>query len=187
MKVYCDQKTMGGGWTVIQRRHDGSENFNRMWNDYKHGFGSIEGEFWLGNDQIHGLTNVPRNAQLLINMRIKGPKKERVYAKFNVFGVGDESSGYKLTLQGASGNATHNHFGYQTNMKFSTPDRDNDIYAGNCAIKNKSGWWYTNWRCFQTDLNGPYVFGQDNTAAIYWNSDWKIQPDFVEMLVKKNK
>ena len=41
---------------MIQRRNDGSVNFNRSWADYEKGFGNLNGEFWLGNDKIHKLT-----------------------------------------------------------------------------------------------------------------------------------
>ena len=33
---------------VFQRRFDGTESFNRNWNDYAQGFGTTDGEFWLG-------------------------------------------------------------------------------------------------------------------------------------------
>ena len=61
-KVYCDTLTDGGGWLVVQRRIDGSENFDRDWTEYEEGFGTLpvddndtSGEFWLGLYSLHYL------------------------------------------------------------------------------------------------------------------------------------
>ena len=51
LNVFCDMKN--GGWTVFQRRRDGSENFYRNWADYVAGFGNLKREFWLGLDHIY--------------------------------------------------------------------------------------------------------------------------------------
>ncbi|CAL4070184.1 unnamed protein product, partial [Meganyctiphanes norvegica] len=43
--VFCDLITAGGGWTVIQHRDDyvsGLMDFNKLWQDYKDGFGDVE-------------------------------------------------------------------------------------------------------------------------------------------------
>ncbi|CAH1224589.1 ANGPTL1 [Branchiostoma lanceolatum] len=68
VQVYCDMDTDGGGWTVIQRRQpDGSMRFARNWEEYKQGFGNKNGEFWLGNENIHLLTQ-QKNYELRIDM-----------------------------------------------------------------------------------------------------------------------
>ena len=49
--VFCDRATDGGGWTVVQRKRDGSENFLRNWADYQIGFGHLQNKHWLENWQ----------------------------------------------------------------------------------------------------------------------------------------
>ena len=99
--AFCDQTTAGGGWTVFQKRLDGSVDFYLNWSDYKHGFGNLNGEFWLGLDKIHRLT--PDNNNML-HVDLEDFEGNTAYAEYNMFGVISENDKYKLILGSYSGN-----------------------------------------------------------------------------------
>ncbi|EDO45477.1 predicted protein, partial [Nematostella vectensis] len=98
--VFCDQETSGGGWTVFQKRQDGSVDFYRNWTEYKHGFGDLQGEFWLGLEKIHRLTSVISN-ELRVDMEAEAG--ETAYAQYNIFSIASESKEYELHVYGYSG------------------------------------------------------------------------------------
>ena len=183
LHVYCDQSSHGGGWTVIQRRKDGSENFFRNWNDYKLGFGDLKGEFWFGNDNIHNLTgNQPNYSSLLINMKLTDSSKS-VWVRYSNFSVGNESSKYTLHVQGFSGSTT-DQITSHNNVKFSTYDQDNDHRSGNCARSYKGGWWYHS--CYRSNLNGLYLFGSNCRYVNWGGGNCSVQARFSEMKVRRN-
>ena len=99
-EVYCDQKTAGGGWTVFQKRQDGSVDFYRPWDDYKRGFGNLNGEFWLGLDKINRLT-VSGSYKLRVDLEdLQG---STAFAEYSSFAVTSERVKYKLSLGSYSG------------------------------------------------------------------------------------
>ncbi|KAK3752547.1 hypothetical protein QZH41_013412, partial [Actinostola sp. cb2023] len=139
--VYCDQTTDGGGWTVLQRRVNGSVNFFRGWDEYKRGFGNKEGEFWLGLDAINTITTSTSNE---LRIDLKDCNLTSAYAQYSFFKVGKESDNYKLELGQYERGTAGDSFSFQQNMNFTTFDRDNDDFNQNCASLYKGAWWYSN-------------------------------------------
>ena len=160
--VYCDMRTDGGGWTVFQRRQDGSVNFYRGWNNYKSGFGQLTTEFWLGNDKIHRLT-ASRPSSLRVEL--EDWSGVRVYAKYGRFSIGDEQAQYRLEVSSYSGTAGDS-LVYHNNMAFSTKDRDNDRLGRNCAVIYTGAWWYKN--CHSSNLNGKYLGNKNDDRGARW-------------------
>ncbi|XP_006127019.1 angiopoietin-related protein 1 [Pelodiscus sinensis] len=153
VQLWCENNLDPGGWAVIQKRTDGSVNFFRNWDNYKKGFGNVDGEYWLGLENIYMLTNQD-NYRLLIELEDWSNKK--VYAEYSSFRLEPESEFYRLRLGTYQGNAGDSMI-WHNGKQFTTLDRDRDTYTGNCAHFHKGGWWYN--ACAHSNLNGVWYRG----------------------------
>ncbi|XP_058489571.1 microfibril-associated glycoprotein 4-like [Solea solea] len=176
VRVYCD---MGSDeesvkWTVIQRRKDGTVNFYYGWDQYRTGFGEPSGEFWLGLENIHVLTQ-RKSYELRVDMEDFEGNKAYVY--YSTFSVGPEEDGYRLQVggfrNGRRGDVAGDSLIYHDGMKFSTFDKDQDLNGQeNCAGLFRGGWWYNN--CHYANPNGVYFSGHDSPygMGINWTT-WR--------------
>jgi len=184
-QVYCDMDTDGGGWTVFQRREDGSVDFYRYWTDYQQEFGNLSGEFWLGLDKIHRLMST--STQLRVDLQdFEG---NSAYAQYSSFSVGDSASKYTLSVSGYSGTAGDSLTARQNGQRFSTRDQDNDaIDDYSCAVNYKGGWWYGD--CHHSNLNGLYHgdIRTNHPDGVSWYT-WRghsYSLKFTEMKLREN-
>lgn len=185
--VFCDMDTDGGGWTVLQRRGNygrASDYFFKDWNEYKIGFGDIEKDFWLGNDNIFALTN-----QRLYSIRfdLKAVDGEKRYAIYDTFWIDDENNDYTLHIKDYTGDAGDSMAGTHDKKHFSTKDRDNDSNKdGHCAVTYKGAWWYAS--CHSSNLNGLYLRGihERHAKGVHWYSfkDHNESLDTTEMKIR---
>ncbi|NWY71942.1 ANGL4 protein, partial [Erithacus rubecula] len=170
-EVYCDM-TAEGGWTVIQRRMDGSVDFDQLWDAYKNGFGDLRGDFWLGLEKIHHLVQEGK-CNLLIELEDWEGNSQVVQF---VFSLGGESTAYTLSLVGPLSGELENAIGEFRQLPFSTRDRDHDLKADtNCAKHLSGGWWFST--CGHANLNGKYFRSiprqrHERKQGIFWKT-WK--------------
>ncbi|XP_059175910.1 ficolin-1-like [Physella acuta] len=178
--VLCDTESDGGGWILIQRRFNFDVNFRRNWADYKNGFGSLDGDFWIGNDFISQLTQAGYN-EVRFDLKFEG---RSYYTGNGNFSVQNEAALYRMTVGNYTGNAT-NYFRHLNGRSFTTIDRDNDAYSGdNCARCFHGGWWYNG--CHTMNINGQHgnvQYGQGlnfRPVTTFYQS-----LSFIEMKVRK--
>ena len=178
-------ETDDGGWTVFQRRQDGSVDFYKYWTNYENGFGNLNGEFWLGLGKINRLTKEQSNT---LRVDLGDFDGNTSYAQYTTFSVSNSTTEYTLTVGGYSGTAGDS-LAYHNGMKFSTRDNENDNkHSVNCAQFWRGAWWFNS--CFYSHLNGPYYHKPSiNTYdGIIWY-DWKgwyYSLEFTEMKTRRN-
>ncbi|XP_037686796.1 fibrinogen gamma chain [Choloepus didactylus] len=178
--VYCEIDSSGNGWTVIQKRLDGSLDFKKNWIQYKEGFGHLSPtgttEFWLGNEKIH-LISTQSAFPYALRVQLEDWTGRTSTADYSTFRVAPEADKYRMTyayfIGGEAGDAfdgfdfgddpSDKFYTSHNGMQFSTWDNDNDKFDGNCAEQDGSGWWMN--KCHAGHLNGFYYQGGTYSKA----------------------
>ena len=177
-EAYCDTSNGGGGWLVVQRRQDGSVDFDRTWLEYEDGFGKLTGEFWYGLRALHCLTG---HGGWEMRIDIKLINGTNIFLQYEQFKVASAKDRYKLTVGGFQGTTT-DPMAYHNDMNFTTKDSDNDKWSNNCAKDNwdptpTGGWWYNH--CARVQLNTLYK----HKSGIKLNIKYHPLP-FIEMKIR---
>ncbi|XP_043119991.1 microfibril-associated glycoprotein 4-like isoform X2 [Puntigrus tetrazona] len=188
--VHCDMISDGkdedkGGWTVIQRRMDGSINFYQPWRKYTIGFGTTESEYWLGLENMYQLT---RNRKYMLRVDLEDFQGRKGFAQYSSFSVGPEADGYKLQVSGFKDGGAGDSLSYHNGQKFSTFDKDQDNDSRNCARLYLGGYWYN--QCYRSNLNGVYLWGEDDTHFAIgdvwhtWKKNYAMGMKSISMKIK---
>ncbi|XP_076806728.1 microfibril-associated glycoprotein 4-like [Clavelina lepadiformis] len=171
VEVYCED-----GWTIFQRRIDGSVDFGRRWDDYANGFGQIDGEFWLGLDNIHEMT---RGGRCRLKIELWDFDGNQRHADYSSFSIESAENLYRLRVSGYSGNAGDS-LAYHNGRPYSTEDSDNDSHDGmNCATQwgGTQGWWFG--ACAYSLLNGVWM---RESSGVNHGIVWRLWKGYDESL-----
>ncbi|XP_056119543.1 angiopoietin-related protein 3-like [Rhinichthys klamathensis goyatoka] len=153
--------TEEGVFTVIQRRHDGSVDFDQSWEKYEDGFGDFSSEFWLGLKKIYA---VARQGQSLLHVQIEDWGKQKHFIVYQYI-LEDAASNYTihLKLQSAeSSSAVDEHTGF----RFSTKDHNDGNQHPNCTQDYTGGWWFS--ICGDINLNGKCIQSRPRKKGTHW-------------------
>jgi len=109
-------------WIVWLQRLDNAVSFNRPWADYKEGFGDKDGNFWLGLDHLHTITNT---GTYKLRAELESWAGETKWAEYGLFRVAHESDTYKLAVVDYnSSSSAPDKMWMNTNKLFTTEDRE---------------------------------------------------------------
>ncbi|XP_008106271.2 angiopoietin-related protein 5 isoform X1 [Anolis carolinensis] len=202
-EVLCEMDFRGGGWTVIQKRTEGTVEFQRSWSDYLDGFGDLSGEFWLGLRKIFHIVN-QKTDSFMLYVGLESEDDTYAYASYDSFWLEDEVCSFKIHLGRYSGNAGDAFRGYrkednQNTLPFSTFDVDNDGCNPVCSYQEepikscsnfseKTGWWFS--QCGLANLNGIHRFTRKMlSTGIRWDTwtmdDKPIKIKSVSMKIRR--
>ena len=180
IEVYCDMTTKGGGWILFQRRFNGNISFDRDWQNYKEGFGDVHGEFWLGNEYVHLMTNMEdlNGCEMMMKGKRFNGKTRSIF--FRNFQLLSEKEYYKVASKAVCDDCKdmEKHF-----IREPFSSRDENKSNKKCPQLFKGGWWYPvrGATCSNLFFNG-YYSSTAKTEMYEQGLRWKVLATVTESL-----
>lgn len=139
-EVYCLTDPKGTcGWTLVWRRNEISDDFNRTWSEYRNGFGELEDNFFIGLDKLYALTNA-ETQQLRIGIKYSEHNWELDI--FEEFVVGNVCTQYEVYVKNTNNKSSlFQRLGKRAH--FFTKDLESKWRNEECARVMGIGWWYS--------------------------------------------
>ncbi|XP_066537217.1 angiopoietin-related protein 3-like [Hoplias malabaricus] len=156
--VFCEF-TEEGAFTIIQRRRDGSVDFNLLWQSYEDGFGDFRSEFWLGLKKILSIARHCQGCSLL-RLQMEDWKLEKHSMEFQ-YSLEGPASNYTIHLREVEPETD-----FQEGMRFSTKDRNERSDEENCTRDYSGGWWFS--ACGDINLNGKCIQSRPRRRGVQW-------------------
>ena len=155
------------GWTVVQRRLNADVDFNRSKEEYQFGFGQLEGNFWLGLENIKRLVDKATDGHQLY-VEVKYDNYIVSKGLWDSFSLESSNTDWKIRISGVnkvvSSGIVLDLLGDVDGRKFGAMDSSEKKA---CAVKVGGGWWFgescpSESACYP---NGHYSSGSDGLDA----------------------
>ncbi|XP_057311348.1 uncharacterized protein LOC130649140 [Hydractinia symbiolongicarpus] len=136
----CDANKLPGSFVILHMIR--GENFQRNWQDYKHGFGG--NSFYVGHELVYKLT---AKYPCELHVKMSGPEGDYEFF-YKSFSIGNEGENYKLKIEGfnlVSGEGLTDEFSKSDGKTFSTYD-----YGGSKSKAQDHGaalWYHFQLQC----------------------------------------
>ena len=159
--VYCDMETNGRGWLVIFNRsltdNDTQISFSQSWNQYRKGFGAVDGDHWLGLDFVHHFT---QNYSTQLQIELWNTTDNITRLIYENFKIANETYHYQLFLEEYNGSLP-DELVYHNGSYFSTYDQTHNLPNPYCPLIYHGGWWYNDcWKVLPTGMDGVFYWGK---------------------------
>lgn len=175
-RVFCEMSK--GGWTIIFNKVTPNATFDKLWNDYRDGFGEIDGDHWLGLIPMSLLT---QRTKMELRMEMTNSVEDQNVYEYENFLVGSEADKFRLRVSQLSLTSfptTTDLFAYHNNMFFTTRDKKNCNYTTNCSVYlGGGGWWFN--ACH-------YICLTCNSRVLDHTAIKKDKINYIKMMIRPN-